>query len=246
MKIEYYTHYSHNLNREMHILAHGHGGVPILAIPCQDGMANNWESFNMHETLADYIESGAITIFSIDTIDTESFSDLNGDNGHRAWMQELYFRYVTEEAIPWIREINGTGIAPIAAGFSLGASHAAILFFRRPDLFSGMLACSGAYDTQSIWNGYMDENIYNNSPVHFLANMPHDHWYINEYNQKKIVICAGLGRWDEEGVATSLRLKEIFDQKGIHAWVDIWGTDCDHDWPWWRKQIRYFMPYLLG
>ena len=33
--------------------------------------------------------------------------------------------------------------------------------------------------------------------------------------------------------------------KGIGAWCDFWGYDVEHDWPWWKKQIRYFLPYLL-
>ena len=27
--------------------------------------------------------------------------------------------------------------------------------------------------------------------------------------------------------------------------ADFWGYDVEHDWPWWKKQIRYFLPYLL-
>ena len=40
-------------------------------------------------------------------------------------------------------------------------------------------------------------------------------------------------------------MREVLAAKGIHAWVDLWGYDVDHDWPWWKKQIRYFLPYLL-
>ncbi len=29
--------------------------------------------------------------------------------------------------------------------------------------------------------------------------------------------------------------------KDIPAWVDYWGTDVNHDWPWWHKQLKYFM-----
>ena len=38
----------------------------------------------------------------------------------------------------------------------------------------------------------------------------------------------------------------LLHDKGIHAWVDFWGYDCSHDWPWWYKQVVYFLPYLLG
>ena len=75
--------------------------------------------------------------------------------------------------------------------------------------------------------------------------MPEDHPYIDIYNQKKIIICAGQGPWEEQGLPSVHHLKSIFSRKGIGAWVDLWGYDVCHDWPWWKKQIRYFLPYLL-
>ena len=57
-------------------------------------------------------------------------------------------------------------------------------------------------------------------------------------------ICVGLGAWEVPD--TTLQLKGILESKGIHTWVDVWGSDCEHDWPWWHKQVPYFMPWLLG
>ena len=42
------------------------------------------------------------------------------------------------------------------------------------------------------------------------------------------------------------RIDEICREKGINLWVDFWGYDVNHDWPWWHKQVPYFLPYLLG
>ena len=50
----------------------------------------------------------------------------------------------------------------------------------------------------------------------------------------------------EDGVRTLRTLSSVLSEKGIHAWTDFWGYDVNHDWPWWKKQIRYFLPYLLG
>ena len=36
-------------------------------------------------------------------------------------------------------------------------------------------------------------------------------------------------------------MAEIFREKQIPAWVDFWGHDVDHDWPWWFRQMRYFL-----
>ncbi len=233
------------LDRDMHMLVYGQEGTPVLAFPCQDGMCDNWESFQMQDTLADFLESGAIQLFCVDTADRESWSDRQGDRSRRARNQEAYYHYIVDEALPLIREMNGTGRLPLATGFSLGASHAAIVFFRRPDLFGGMLGCSGCYDTAHFWDGWCDSTLYDNSPVHFLANMPADHPYIALYNRRKIAICVGQGRWENEGRRTAALLRDIFREKGIRGWVDFWGYDVDHDWPWWRKEIRYFLPWLL-
>ena len=151
-----------------------------------------------------------------------------------------------DEALPFIKEINGEQGIPITTGFSLGATHAAIVFLRRPDLFGGVLGCSGCYDAAYFWGNWLNGVLYDNSPVHFLANMPEDHPYVKLYNQRKIAICVGQGAWEDEGRRTAAILRDVFQKKGIHAWVDFWGYDVNHDWPWWRKQIRYFLPWLLG
>jgi len=27
--------------------------------------------------------------------------------------------------------------------------------------------------------------------------------------------------------------------------VDFWGFDVEHDWRWWKQQIRYFLPRFV-
>ena len=74
--------------------------------------------------------------------------------------------------------------------------------------------------------------------------MPADHPYIGRYNRNKGIICVGQGPWERP--ETTFALQEIFRNKGINTWVDVWGYDCAHDWPWWYKQVEYFLPKLLG
>jgi esterase/lipase superfamily enzyme len=121
--------------------------------------------------------------------------------------------------------------------------HAANLFYRRPDLFDRMLALSGVYSADYGFDSYMDDLVYLNSPVQYLANMAGDHPYISLYNQKRSVVCVGQGAW--EMVDSTRQLQSALDAKQIHTWVDYWGNDCSHDWYWWYKQVEYFVPYLL-
>ena len=243
MQIEQFSHYSHVLARDMQVRVFGHGGTPIIMFPCQDGDCHNYDDFM--NTISDYIDSGAVQAFVLDTVDRESWSDKYGDKGYRAWCQEKYYLYVIEEVLPCIYSRNHSGIQPITFGCSLGATHAAIAFLRRPDLFGGMLALSGIYDAKYMFDGWLNEVMYMNSPTDFMGNLPDDHYYIDIYNQKKIIFCVGQGAWEDEGIRSQRILQQEFSAKGIDAWFDFWGYDVNHDWPWWRKQIRYFLPYLV-
>ncbi len=250
METQYFKHYSHALGRDMECKVYGHAGRPILFIPCQDGRFFDFESFKMTDTWSPWIESGKVQVFAIDTMDKETWSDKSGDPYHRARRHEQWIRYITEELAPSIRayvnDRNGWEGWPgiITFGCSLGASHAANLFFRFPEIFCGTLALSGIYTSEYGFGGYMDEVVYQNSPVHYLANLPADHPYIEQYNRNKGIICVGLGAWEQP--ESSLRLKELCAEKGINVWVDVWGHDVNHDWPWWHKMVPYFVPKLLG
>ena len=244
MHTEALTHYSPSLAREMHMMIYGHGGAPFLAFPTQDGMCRQYGDFGLIDQIGDFIEDGRMQLFVVDTVDRESWSDRGGDAAWRARMQERYFHYIVDEAVPLIQSRNANPL--MVMGLSMGADHTAITFLRRPDLFAGMLALSGVYDADFFFGGYMDSTLYDNSPERFLPNMPADHPYIDLYNRKKIIFCVGQGAWEEDGVRTLKFLQSVFEQKGIRAWCDFWGYDVNHDWPWWFKQLRYFLPFLLG
>lgn len=90
---------------------------------------------------------------------------------------------------------------------------------------------------------YMDENVYFNSPLAFLPNLS-DPWYLDQYRQSRIIVCAGQGDWEDEMLADTRALESILKQKDIPHWVDIWGGDVNHDWPWWHKMLPYFLDKL--
>ncbi len=248
MNIEYRKWYSPSLGREMEMKVYGHGGRPVLFIPCQDGRFWDFENYKMTDVWAPWIDSGRCMVFSIDTIDKETYSaDWNPHD--RIRRHEQWINYICNEVVPFMRAVanerNGwTGYPGVVAfGCSLGATHAVNLYFRRPDLFDGLLALSGIYDTNYGFPGAMDEVIYQNSPVHYLGGMPSDHPYIRQYNEHKAVIVVGQGAW--EMTDTTFQLRDIFAQKGINVWVDVWGHDVNHDWPWWYKQAAYHIEHVL-
>ena len=69
MKTEYFKKYSHALGRDMECKIYGHAGRPVIFIPCQDGRFYDFENFNMTAAWAPWIDSGKVTVFSIDTLD---------------------------------------------------------------------------------------------------------------------------------------------------------------------------------
>ncbi len=249
MEMNYFKDYSPALGRDMEVKVYGHAGQPVLFIPCQDGRFFDFENYKMIDYWWDFIESGKVMVFAIDTIDKETYSNETWDNDWKVNRHEQWFSYICNEMAPFMqayaKEKNGWSDNPgiTAFGCSLGATHAVNLALRWPDIFTGCLALSGIYTSKYGFGDYSNELIYNNSPVDYLANMPSDHEYIEKYNRNKIILCVGQGPW--EIPETTFRMKEIFEEKGIGAWVDVWGYDTAHDWDWWYKQVIYFLPYLF-
>ncbi|HLE14259.1 MAG TPA: hypothetical protein VI776_05885 [Anaerolineales bacterium] len=89
----------------------------------------------------------------------------------------------------------------------------------------------------------MDDNVYFNSPLAYLPNLD-DPVYLDQYRTSQIVISAGRGAWEDEMIADAEALKRVLEQKNIPCWVDLWGQDVNHDWPWWRIQLPYFLGHL--
>ncbi len=250
MKEQYLNQYSYNLNKEMGISVFGHGGKPCLIFPPQNGKHNDWKSFGMIDAIADEIERGRIQLFCCDSVDEESWSDLGGDPRRRIERQEAYFHYICDELVPLILDLNARecGLRAgklMVSGTSMGGYHAVNVFMRRPDLFDKVLSLSGLFQSDYFFYDYHDDLTYANSPLDFLPNMPKDHPYIRMYNESDIILCCGQGAWEEPMIDHMHRMEAVFAQKGIDAWVDFWGYDVNHDWPWWRRQLSYFLQFLI-
>ena len=250
MDIQYFKFYSNCLNREMECKVYGYAGKPCLFIPCQDGRFVDFENFHMIDTWAQWIEEGKVMGFCIDTIDLESWSDKNGEGGHRTYMHEQWVHYIVDEFVPFMYDMcamrnSGVDFGGIFVfGSSMGANHSANLFLRFPYIFDSCLAMAGIYRSDMFFGNYCDSRLYENSPEMYLANMQPDHPYVEMYNRNRGVICGGQGAWEEPD--TARWLKTQFDRLGANVLVDLWGYDVTHDWPWWYKMVEYHVPRILG
>ena len=244
MDIQYHKHYSSWLNREMEFKRYGHGGRPVLFIPCQSGRFFDFEGFHMVDHWAKWIEEGKCTVYAIDTIDDEAWAAKGADNRWRIENHERWYNYVVEEMVPTIHHMTENRDI-LTFGCSMGAMHAVNLFCRRPDLFDGVFAISGLYDSEEFFGNYMDDLLYQNTPCRYLADMPWDHHYIQMYNDRKMLFVVGQGAWEDSLKASTANLKRVCEYKGIHAQIDFWGYDVNHDWPWWFKMVEHYLPQLL-
>ena len=249
MEIRYEKHWSGNLNREMEFKVYGHGGKPVMFIPCQAGRFWDFEDFHMVDHWAKWIEEGRCMVFSVDTIDNEAWAAKGADNRWRIENHERWYNYIVNEMVPTIKHLaglaNGYDQGIMTFGCSMGAMHAANLYYRRPDLFDRCFAISGLYDNKEFFGDYCDDLVYNNCPCLYLQNLPDDHYYKDLYNSQKSLIVCGQGAWEEPLLESTRWLDTVCCQKGIHTRFEYWGYDVNHDWPWWYKMVETYVPWLL-
>jgi esterase/lipase superfamily enzyme len=244
MQIEYHKWFSPILGHDMELKVYGYYGKPVLVFPAQGGSFHEFEDFGMIGVLSPFIEAGQIKIFTVNSLDGQTWSNWQAHPADRARRHQDYDRYIVEEVVPFMRRHSGdTDLKFLTTGVSMGAYHAVNFFFRHPDVFDTVIALSGLYQLSYFIGDYMDENVYFNTPLAYLPKLD-DPWYIDQYRQSKIIVAAGQGAFEDEMLADTRALKQILDQKGIPNWIDIWGGDVNHDWPWWHRMLPYFLSSL--
>jgi len=245
MQVEYHKWWSPCLGHDMEMKVYGHYGKPVLVFPAQSGRFYDYEGFGMVDALAGLIDAGRIKLFCVDSIDSQSWANWGAHPADRARRHQDYDGYIVNEVAPFVHDHCGeSDQMMITTGCSMGAFHAVNFFFRHPDVFDGVVALSGLYQLGMFVGDYMDDNVYFNSPLNYLPNLD-DTWYLDQYRRSQIVVCCGQGAWEDAMLADTFALKRVLEEKSIPAWIDIWGHDVNHDWPWWRKMAPYFLDRMV-
>jgi esterase/lipase superfamily enzyme len=239
MHVERHRWYSPALGQEMECELYGHAGRPVLAFPSQDGRMADFAGFGMIDACREILEAGRMRLVAVDGIDWQSWTNAAVAPAERARRHLAYDRYVMDELVPFVRKTAGRGTMWVT-GCSMGAFHAANFFFRRPDVFDGVIGLSGLYSATSFIADQWDDATYFNSPLQYLPGLA-DPAFLDRYRRSAIAFGVGQGRWEEDCLADTRALEGILRGKGIPAWFDYWGGDVDHDWPWWRKMLPYFL-----
>ena len=246
MQYEEATWYSDRVNRNMTVRVYGHYGEAVIAFPCQDKGSDDFYLNGMIDALAPLIESGRMKLFCVDSNDESSVSSGSWDQARAAYHLERYHHYLVEEVLPFVYAKQCGHCLPYLVGASMGGSHAANHFFRRPDLFKGFIALSASFDIARFFNGYFNEDVYRNSPVHYLSGMDKSHPYIDLYNAKTLCVVVGEGRYEHLVRYTNLWLQDIANEKGIRIWFNFWDANSVHDWVSWRYQLPYFLQRIFS
>jgi esterase/lipase superfamily enzyme len=233
--------YSQRLGLEMPIVSYGDRGHPLVIYPTAQADFLENERFFLIKSIEQLIFAGHVRVFCIESINRYAWMNRHVSVRESARRQALYSAYVEEEVVPHIRRVTDNPRARVAVtGASFGAFHAANQFFRRPDLFDTLIAMSGFYDLDADYTrGFADENVYFNNPVAYLANMHDEHTLHVLRSECDIHIVSGQGAY--EAPRCSRQLSELLWQKGIPHNLDLWGFDVNHDWPWWRKMLPYYL-----
>lgn len=236
--------FSHRLGREMPLVAYGHAGYPLLMFPTAGADFLEYERFHLVEAIRPLIEAGRVRVYSINSVNRYSLLNEEASPQWKAELLSRYDSYITEDVLPLIKQDTGdAGARPLVTGASLGAFLSANAYFRHPDLLRGMIAMSGSYDVRSYLQGYHDENVYFNNPMSYLPNLNDDYYLPLLRRAEAIYIVSGQGAY--EAPERSRQLSAVLSAKGIPHQLELWGHDVDHDWPWWRKMLPYYLEKIL-
>ena len=236
MNREYHKWYSPRLGREMELLVFGHGGLPVLVFPTSGGRFFEFEDRSMVAALADRLGSGGLQLFCVDSVDNESWYNRNVPPRWRIARHIQFEDYLTGEVVPLIRQKNQDAHL-VALGCSFGGYHAANIAFRHPDLFTGLLSMSGAFEISSFLHGYYDRDCYFHLPTHYLPGMQ-DPWYLERFRRNTYVLATG---WDDQCLEQNRTMDRILNEKGIPHKLYIWDSWNAHDWPTWQRMAQQYL-----
>jgi esterase/lipase superfamily enzyme len=237
MNREYHRWGSRDLGRDMEMLVFGHDGLPAIVFPTSCGRFFEFEDRGMVQAVADKICGGRLQLFCVDSVDAESWYNTGVGADWRIARHVQYENYILHDVLPLVRAKNSRPHL-VAAGCSFGGYHAMNIALRHPDLFTGALSMSGAFDLKGLGflDSYYSDSCYFNLPLDYVPGL-HDHQEIERLRQNTYVLATGTHDqcWnDNERLAAALRAKHI------PVRLDVWGDNTGHDWPWWQRMAQVY------
>src|SRR6187402_2749139 len=95
--------YSPALNKDMPIVTYGHYGFALLMVPTAAADYLEYERFQLIDHLAPFIDSGKCKVYSVNSINTESWLNKQMEPSHKAIWHNQFNEYIFNEVIPYIK-----------------------------------------------------------------------------------------------------------------------------------------------
>jgi esterase/lipase superfamily enzyme len=195
------------------------------------------EDFSLIGTLSERLDSQAVQIVCVDSVDNESWYNRSIPLYDRGQRHKQYEQYLIQEVLPFFRQRNPRVDSDLnVTGASFGAYHAINFGFRHPDIIKRIIAMSGAYSLQFLVRSEYSEELYFNSPLDYVPNL-HDDWYLSRMRQQDINLVVGsedICRASTEQLSRDLWAKDVPNN------LDVWGGAW-HDWPWWKMMVLKYL-----
>jgi esterase/lipase superfamily enzyme len=238
MKREYHKWFSDTLGRDMEMLTFGHDGVPVIVFPTSQGRFYEFEDRGMVGAIADKLAGGRVQLFCVDSVDAESWYNRRVGPDWQIARQVQYENYILREVLPFVRERNQRPHLA-SLGCSFGGYHAVNIALRHPNLFTGCLSMSGAFDLRGLGflRGFHNDETYFNLPYEYVPNL-HDGETLNQMRRNTYVLATGVRDqcWNDNE-----RLAAVMRSRGIPVRLEVWGGDTGHDWPWWQQMEQVYL-----
>lgn len=239
---EYLRWHSPALKRDMEMLVFGDAGTKVLLFPTRDGRFYEYEDIGIVKALSERISSGHLQLFCLEGLAHEIFYCQRIDTPEKIRRYKCLEEYVIEEVIPYATHINSHPDLT-AAGCSLGAYYAANMAFRHPGLFNRLVAFSGRYDLTTgvegfapLLGGDYDEEVYFNTPIHFLPNLSHS----NELRALEAMDLVFVIGNQDPFLENNRNLSSILQRKGIQHQLHEWEGRA-HQGHSWRQMARIYL-----
>ncbi len=226
------------LGREIGVARWGTAGRPLILFPTAGGDAREVERFGLVEALAPWVESGAIRIYSCDSVPGKAILSESPSPERFAELLYLFDVFVYHELVPFVRWECGAECELVACGASLGALLALIAVCRHPDVFREAICLSGKYDLSELFDGARPTlDFHFASPLHFLPFLT-DEPHLTLLRQRFVSLICGRGRAERPQYACEVA--RLLGRIGVPNRLDDWGPDWHHEWSTWRATLpRY-------
>src|SRR5258705_10044856 len=116
MKRQLSSWYSPSLSKEMPISTYGDYGFALLLVPTAAADYLEYERFQLMDHIAQFVDAGKVKVFSINSINNESWLNNNMNPGDKVTRHQQWNDYIFNEVVPFVRNSTSPDTPIITCG----------------------------------------------------------------------------------------------------------------------------------